>query len=382
MVPGLVNAHTHLEYGRLAGRVPPAPFVQWLPRMIDEKRAMIEGDGGETVRALAAGLDRLARTGVSAVGDVSSMDLSVPWLEQSGLRYVCFLEVIHPGADRLDELVACVEERLDQPTGPRGRLGLSPHAPYSVSRAAMETLRERFHRRGDRPFCVHAAEFPEEIELLERRRGALVDFMRARGFLGALKGPSLEGLARGVVEFLDLGRPFGHERDLLIHGNCLSDEDLDFLAREDRSILVACPGTRLHHGAKGDGPARAWSRGLPVALGTDSLASNDVLNMWTEMRRALALEPGWRPRDALRAATLEGARALGLAGQAGALRPGWRADFAVAALPEGLPEASWGNPDELLRAWLARDGGPAIRELRVGGESILERPLYRKQASA
>ena len=389
LAPGLVNAHAHLEYSCCRGMFARGPFVPWLRQMIEAKRRLEHADINA---GTAEGLRESARSGITCIGEVSPFGLSALWLEQSGLRYVFFHEVIGLAPPPYDALLAALEERIARvPAGPRSRIGLAPHAPYSVSLPLMTALRERFHAGKDMPFTIHMAETPSERRCLRDQTGRLAALFRRIGFYDPAAGRDPATLAASPLEFLAAGDPHGESPpDLLIHGNDLTAAEMRILAgRSFPPTLVLCPGTRLFHAARGQVLGRALRCGLPVALGTDSLASNDTLSIWVEMRRLIGLEKAWGPREAFAAATVGGARALGLEGQIGVLRPGYRADFIAIAPPRVFKSSalclqfsvlstqhSALSPSALLRSWLRPKAPPCVRGVWVNGEAILLRPLF------
>ncbi|MFP4579443.1 MAG: amidohydrolase family protein [Candidatus Sumerlaeia bacterium] len=375
LFPGLVNAHVHLEYGGLMGQIKPGPFVDWLPQIIAARSKL---ESRQIQKDIADGIRMLVEGGVTTLADIASFDLSTPWLEQAGMRYICFLEVINLAPPPYDDFIKALHGRMErQASGPLGQIGLSPHAPYSVSAGLMECLRRQMHFGRDIPFAMHVAEFPEEIEFLAHRSGPLARFFRE------MPHPQWEyiqkegWLAKSPMEFLNLGRPFGSVGDLAIHGNYLDEEAIAKLAAEGRTSLVICPGTRLHHGVDAPGPKWAQKHELPLALGTDSLASNNVLSIWEEMSRSLECIPQWSARDAFDAATAGGARALGMRGRIGRLLPNYEADFVAAEKPEGMELEN--SPEPLLERWIGEGKAPEARDIWVCGKSLQERPFFRRK---
>lgn len=336
IVPGLVNAHAHLRLMQCWGRFRPGPFHEWLPQMIGAAPLLSAEDIASGIRE---GLEELAQWGTTTVGDIGSDGLALPLLEASGLRHVFFHEVIHMGPPPYEPLIARLEQQLGAlRPGLLGMIGISPHAPYTVAAPLMAALRRHF-QGGERamPFAVHVAESRAEMQCLATRQGPLANLFRRMGFYPA--PPERAPLARSVGRFLSAGLPGAPQsRDLLIHGNYLTRAAMARLARGGRSALVVCPGTRLFHGVQTPVFAKAADAGLPVALGTDSLASNTGLNMWEEMRRALRMAPRWTAADAFDAATVEGAQALGMDGRVGRMAAGYGADFIACPLDDAFQQ--------------------------------------------
>jgi len=373
LTPGLVNAHAHIEYACLAGRFEPEPFPRWLGRMIAAKRAMsLESVPDPARRALA---DQLRR-GTTAIGDISTFGLSPALLRASGMRFRVFHEVIGlevpeetGGWDDLEGKVWSDTSDL----GPLGAWGIAPHAPYTVSRPLMAALRARFQTEPCAlPFSIHLAETRSERTCLERQSGFLARGLRRAGFYPA--PPDRAPLASSPLDFVTAGRS-AHARDLVVHGNFLKAGEMRQLAAMTGVSLVVCPGTRRFHGVREPALDRAVRAGLTVALGTDSAASNDCPDLWSEMCRALDQSRLWCATDAWRAATVGGAEALGL--ECGALRPGlWadlmavRLDGAATALTASLAPGCYGEneADALLDTWLRGEAFPEVERVWVGGK--------------
>ncbi len=375
LTPGLVNAHAHIEYACLAGRFEPEPFPRWLGRMIAAKRAMsLESVPDPARRAL----DGQLRRGTTAIGDITTFGLSPALLRESGMRFRVFQEVIGlevpPETGGWDDLEGKVWSDASD-LGPLGAWGLAPHAPYTVSRPLMAALRARFQAEPRAlPFSIHLAETRSERACLERQSGFLARGLRRAGFYPA--PPDRAPLASSPLDFVTAGRA-PHARDLVVHGNFLKVGEMRQLAGMTGISLVVCPGTRWFHGVREPALDRAHRVGLPVALGTDSAASNDRPDLWSEMRRALEQSRLWRAADAWRAATAGGAEALGL--ECGALRPGlWadlmavRLDGAAAALTASLTPGSYGEKETeaFLDTWLRGDAFPEVERVWVGGNPV------------
>lgn len=332
VLPGLVNAHAHLQIGALP--TPERRFLPWLSLVMAQQASTTPAARrravAEAARALLAG-------GTVAVGEIDATGDSMAPLAQSLLRGRCYRELtgFHLEAAGARRLLAERAVRAQPPL----LAGWSPHAPYSASpalfRAAAATRR---------PLAIHCAEVPEEQEFLATGGGPFAALLQRLGRLpDDFRAPGL-----GAVRWLErLGalRP----TTLLVHCQELERGDAARIAAAGAAIVV-CPGT-IDWFRRSPPPVPAWRRaGIPVALGTDSLASNVALSMPRELARARALWPGLRDRELLAMATAGGARALGLRG-AGALRRGGRADFVTVPA-----RASF---DATLAAFVGGDLAPA-----------------------
>lgn len=331
ILPGFVNAHVHLDLSGMRGLAPPRlPLTDWLREVIAHRRTR----SAEQVQAdVRAGLAECVRTGTTLLGDVSGDGGSWDDLATSGIRCVVFRELLGLTRDRADAALAAARSWLsDHPGTTTCRPGLSPHAPYSV-RADLYHQAALLARQRQCPLATHLAESRDELELLHRQRGPFVDFLKG---LGVWDADGLSDSPGAVMKlcWARVGR-------LFVHGNHLAPS-----ARIPRnSTIVYCPRT---HAAFGHPPhpfARFLERGVRIALGTDSLASNPDLDLLAEARFVHRLQTGVAPEAILRAATLSGAEALGWAGETGSLEVGKSADLVVVPLAEGV-----GDPNEQVLA--------------------------------
>lgn len=329
--PAAVNAHTHLELTSLVGVVPSQPFVDWILALVAARRSLTYDD---FTHAAGEGARLLVKSGTAAVGEISTAGASVEPVIASGLRGVVYYELLNGDPARAPELFERgkrqIAEWRERYPGASVRFGLSLHTPYTVSAALFRLAGEWCVAEGV-PLCIHAAESPAETQWLLDHTGPVAETMYAR--LGV---PTDLEPAPGVspIAYLDgLGIFAAHP--LLAHGVQVDAEDLRRLAR-GRIPVAHCPrsNTYLHCGRMPYGAYRA--AGVPLALGTDSLASSHSLSVWDELVVAWTLHPAngdmLKPSDLLRLATLDGAAALGCAEELGSLDAGKRAELACASL--------------------------------------------------
>lgn len=313
IIPGLVNAHTHLDLTGMRGAVPPRPdFVGWLRDVVAYRRSRTPEEVAADVRA---GLDECLRTGTTLIGDISAGGLSWDALAGAPVWAVCFREVLGLPAGRVPtawaDLGRWVEEHPDTPTC---RAGVSPHAPYSVHKAMIEAAARLW------PVCIHVAESTAECELLDRRTGPLVPFLREMG----VWDPSGLAPSWDWVVWKASRAPAA----LFAHGNYLSSAT----RLPPNSTVVYCPRTHAAFGHPRHPFAEFVSRGARVALGTDSLASNPDLDLLAEARLIHERHPDLPGDRLLRMATLSGAEALGFSDVTGNLDAGKSADLVVVSL--------------------------------------------------
>ncbi|MBL8755198.1 MAG: amidohydrolase family protein [Planctomycetes bacterium] len=310
VMPGLVNAHVHLQLPALAQR--PESFVPWIGAVLAARAASTAADER---RRIGAALVALTEEGCLAVGDIDSTGTSTARLAGADMRGRCYRELTGFHLDRAGAR-ALLRER---PTLPRSRAatagGYSPHAPYSVS---AELFRAAVATRA--PLAIHCAEVPLEQQFLRTGRGPFAELLARLGRLP----PGFRAPGMGAVRWLErLGALT--TRTQLVHCQELERGDVARIAQSGAAIVV-CPGTIEYFG-RTPPPVPKWlAAGIPVALGTDSRASNTGLSLRREMARALELWPGLTPVQVLAMATTNGARALCRPGL-GRLRPGGHADF-------------------------------------------------------
>jgi cytosine/adenosine deaminase-related metal-dependent hydrolase len=317
VLPGLVNAHTHLDLTGLRGLAPPGPdFTGWLRRLIEHRR----GRTPEQVDAdIRAGLAECLACGTTLIGDISGDGSSWDVLAHAPVRAVVFREILGLAQDRASRAWTALHEWLGRhPALATCRPGVSPHAPYSVRASLIEQAMSRGY-----PTAIHLAESAAEEQLLAERRGPFVPFLQDLGVWDP------DGLIQGAAHVLRLCA--GRAPVLLIHGTYLDPE----APIPRNTSVVYCPRT---HAAFGHAPhpfRRLLGRGVRVALGTDSLASNPNLDVLGEVRFLHRLYPDVPGAQLLHMVTVAGAEALGWADEVGSLEPGKSADLVVLPLPTG-----------------------------------------------
>lgn len=326
ILPGLVNAHTHLEFSTLQRPLgePGTAMADWIRQLIGWRRNQTE----DRSRAIELGLQESVENGTTMLGEIAQPDWPAEAFEQSPLRATVFQELIAPTADRVPEAMRRAIAHLERSGESRWLAGLSPHAPYTVRRELLdEAVRLSSARRV--PLAFHLAESREELELLRHGTGPLA------GFLRELETWDSGVTAAGSRPLDYLRRLAAAHRALVIHGNYLDDDEIAFLAgNRGHMAVVYCPRTHehFHHG---DYPlSQMLSTGVAVALGTDSRASSPDLSLLAEMRTVRHKHPAVDPRAVLELGTLAGAQALGMEREVGSLEAGKFADLAIVELPD------------------------------------------------
>jgi cytosine/adenosine deaminase-related metal-dependent hydrolase len=327
LMPGLINAHSHLDYTHMAGQIPPPKlFSDWLKVMVSTKAGWGLADYRSSWKA---GAQMLLRTGTTTVGDIEAIPDLLPGMwEETPLRVLSFLEMI--GITRRREPAAILQEAQDKIASLGKRkppVGFSPHAPYST---LPELLRRTAWaaRRPCRLICIHVAESALEDAMFSQAEGPMFEWLQRSGRDMADCG------VYSPVKYLEQQGLLG-SNVLAVHANYLRKGDAAILAKHKVSV-VHCPRSYQyfqHEGFALNGLARA---GVNICLGTDSLATvlkrkneNIQLDMFAELRALTARESSLSAKTILKMATIHGARALGLAGQVGELTPGAMADLIV-----------------------------------------------------
>jgi aminodeoxyfutalosine deaminase len=332
VLPGLVNAHTHLELSWMRGLVPPATSLSasmpvWAAGLIRLRAAeQAETAGPAIVEAI-----RYARAaGTCLVGDVTNTLATYEPLMDSELSAAIFRELIGFAARDPEAAVAAASESIADLTPIAWlRPSIAPHAPYSVSPALMQAI-ARWNT--GKPLSIHLGESAQEIEFLRDGTG---EWRQLLDRLGAWN-PSWEVPACGPVEYLDrLGMV---NRDLIaVHGVHFSGADLSRLSAAG-ATLVTCPRSNRWTGAGIPPVDRFYASGVRVAVGTDSLASVDDLNLFAELAEIRRLAPGVAAARILESGTLAGAAALGFASELGSIEPGKRAQLLAVRLPADVTD--------------------------------------------
>lgn len=349
LLPGFINVHTHLELTGLDGQVPEADFPAWIRHIIALKAARTPAD---FLAAARQGLRDCWAAGVTTVADTGDSGAVIEALAEAGGSGIAYHEVFGPHPDQAEEAMAGAIRRLAELsrfTSARVRLGLSPHAPYSVSGPLYARVADHARKAG-LPLAVHLAESEDESLLLEQGSGGFARAWEGRGI------PLLPPPGRTPVAWLEEHGVLS-ARTLCIHLVRVGAADIEILRRG--AVAVAhCPRSNVRH-AKGSAPLAALlTAGLRVGVGTDSVASVAPLDLLAEARAARALG-ALGAEEALRLVTRDAARALGLEQEIGSLRPGNWGDLAVFRLPGRtgaghLPEAVLSlGPDAVLLTCLA-----------------------------
>jgi cytosine/adenosine deaminase-related metal-dependent hydrolase len=329
VLPGLVNAHTHLELSYLRDEVPPASeFVTWIRGVIAARLQHPDPSGHEILDAIDRAIKEAVACGTVIVGDVSNTLVTFGPLTRSPLSAVVFYELIRFNTADPEGVVAEACRELDAlvPTD-RVRTGLAAHAPYSVAPLVLRAIRAAVDRDPFAPYSIHLSEGAEEIEFIRTGGGPWRQLLEELGSWN----PAWVPPGGSPVQFLDECGFLG-ARALAVHGVQMTTADLDRLVARD-TTLVTCPRSNGHTGAGAPPLEDFYNYGVQVAVGTDSLASAPDLNVFAELATMRALAPTVSPGALLDSATRQGAHALGFDADYGTIEPGKSARLLAVALP-------------------------------------------------
>ncbi len=332
ILPGLVNAHTHLELSNLRDRVPPAKSMPvWVCDML-AARGFTPPPRAPIVEAIA----EARRAGTALIGDISNSLATVAPLVEGPLSALVFCEVLGFNPVGAQAIVAKAAAAIAAaPSSDRVRVGLAVHAPYSSSPELFREVRSWLDAerqasstssRQARVTSVHLGESPEERRFLAEGTGPWRELLEEF----RVWNPAWAPPACGPVEYLDrLG--FIRPEMIAVHGVQLDDGELARL-REAGATLVTCPRSNQWVGAGAPPAERFFASGVRVAVGTDSLASVVDLNLFAELAELRRLAPSVPARRLLDSATRSGAAALGFENDLGVISPGARAELIAVEL--------------------------------------------------
>lgn len=346
-LPGLVNAHIHLEFTDLGPLLTPQPFHPWIRGLVAWSQGQAEADWQ---RSAEAGARQSLAAGVTCLGEILTRHYGLATMLDLGLHGTAYLEFLGGRRATLGEELARFDGRLGEAQDllrmaaepPGVRLGLSPHTPYSVTGAGIRAIAARAHEAG-LPLAMHLAESPDEVAFLRDGTGVIADFLRTAEPDGSPRETyRAGGYGSGPIEHVAAQGLFrvAHPT-LIIHGTQLTNAEIVTL-QEAGAAVVLCPRSNelLCCGAA---PVTALlASGLTLAIGTDSLGSNEDLDPFNELRALAtiarmqggeATDEAALARRLLALATIEGAQALALNDQLGSLTPGKLADVTILDLP-------------------------------------------------
>ena len=354
LMPGLVNAHIHLELSHLAHlsqQRESRPFVDWLTTMLAERERL--GAVGIVVEEAAQKtLQSQYDTGVIALADIGNTPLARTLTKQFPGILFPFLEYFGLGRR---SLVPALKKLACQEDG----IACTAHAPYSTHPELIRALKKRADNL-ENMFPIHVAEPASETDLFCEGRGELADFLRRRGFYeDVFQGAGID--ISGPVRYLHtLG--VLDAKTICVHGVHVSRDEIRLLQQTGAKVCL-CPGSNRYLQVGLAPVAEYLGQGILPALGTDSAASNPELSIWREMRCVAEDHPTVPPMTILRMATIGGAQALGIDADYGTLEPGKTASLLAGSIPSAMKkqqdvaEYLVHHGNESRKAWILNGSG-------------------------
>jgi cytosine/adenosine deaminase-related metal-dependent hydrolase len=327
LLPGLINTHTHLELTAMRGFLENCQFAAWIDKLRQSRNEVL--DDAMLLDSARFGIAEGIEAGITTYADTCSSGVVMQAMREMGVRGIMYQEVFGPDPSQSSGAMRELEERVEKLHGGQTELvslGVSPHAPYTVSDALYDAA-SKFANERHLPLAMHIAEGEAENDIVVRGTGEFADRWRRRGI-------PVERRARSPVALLE--KHGALERGpLLIHCVRVDDADIAIMARH-RCAVAHCPASnaKFGHGIAPLLPIMA--AGIRVGMGSDSVASNNRMDILDEARLAVLIHraatrkhDAFGAHQALELATIGGARALGLESRVGSLEAGKDADLAA-----------------------------------------------------
>jgi 5-methylthioadenosine/S-adenosylhomocysteine deaminase len=363
VIPGFVNAHTHLAYTGLRNFFDDLSFFDWIRRLTETKYKVLTEE--DIILSTQLGIAECLRAGITTVADMSDLEPSIKTLTESPLRGIFYWEVFGVEKTAADQTWSLLDEnyrRLQKEySTSRLRIGISPHSCYTVRPELYQKIGNWAAERGV-PISFHAAESIAEEDFVSQQKGIIADFLRERT-------ADWEFFAKSSIGHLETTGIF-KVRPLIAHAVHASDGDLNIL--RDYNVPVAhCPKSNARYG-HGIAPVHQMlDKGIVVGLGTDSAASTHRLDLFEEGRFAILQQrskyqqPVLSSQKILEMLTIDGARALNLQGEIGSLEPGKLADMVVVEIPSHYETA-----DQVKNHIIFHATAENVRRTFVSGEAV------------
>ena len=330
LLPGLINAHCHLDYTCLRGKIDRGlSFAEWIVAINTAKAALTEDD---YVESITAGVAEAQKFGTTSLLNLEAFPELLPRLPRPPLRvWWCaeMIDVRKPANPR--EVFETLRDSFRGHHDWLGGVGLAPHAPYTASAQLYSEAAAIAHEE-DVPFTTHLTESSEEMQMFRDARGPAYDFLKSIGRL-------MEDCGRETPLSFVLGNQAVSERWIVAHLNELAEGDFELLGNAPRFHIVHCPRSHTYFAHAPFALRRLRELGFNICLGTDSLASNASLSLFAEMRELLRKEPWLSPREVLEMVTINPAAALGQRGMLGQIRGGAYADLIALPATGSTPNA-------------------------------------------
>lgn len=313
LLPGLINAHCHLDYTMLRGRIsPPSSFSEWIQAINTEKDSLTAQD---YVASIKEGFAEAQNFGTTTIANLIAFPELIREIEEP-IRTWWFGELIDVRTpDRAESIADVAVESLKSAK----HWGLAPHAPFTAS-ARLYARCQEIARRENILLTTHLAESREEMQMFRDANGPAFEFLKSIG-------RPMEDCGSETPLSILIRRHEIDERWIIAHLNELTEGDFDLLGRAAKFHIAHCPRSHSFLGHAPFALKKLRALGFNICLGTDSLASNSSLSLFSEMRELQRQEPELTPREILEMATVNAARALGQSEALGIIAPGFAADL-------------------------------------------------------
>jgi cytosine/adenosine deaminase-related metal-dependent hydrolase len=306
LFPGFINAHCHLELTAL-GPIPGPHFVPWIQKITTLLPTL---DSTQIQAGIQNGIKQLLKSGVTTVFDHVSPHTPLSYFQNHSIDIISFGEVLGINLDKAMHSYAQGQETKKN----HASFFITPHAIHSVHPQILKSV----FSKEQGPFSIHIAESDEERSYFEKNAGELFDFMTNLSPEATHDTPS-------GISWVDQNGPQKISA-LWVHGNFLNDSDLNWLQKQENPCVVHCPGSWSHFRHDIFPKDEMAKRGITIALGTDSLASNTDLNILLEAQRYLEKFPETSFQDILAMMTVNAAQAIGFS-DIGEIKEGQKAHF-------------------------------------------------------
>ena len=320
IVPGFVNTHTHLDLTHLHNFIKyNGDYTEWIRQLVNAKKEWTES---EYLSSIRSGIKSSLESGTTTVADITRNGLALEELQKSNIRKTLFYELIDFNPDSAESTIDNFKNIIGNvKQNDLLSIGIFPHAPYTVSEELYRISKTVSDELG-LSIATHISETIDEANFLTRGAGNFVSLLKDFDMLKDWKPPGL----RPVNYMKNIG--FLENGCILVHCNYLKGEEVDHI-EESNSTIVFCPRSHKYFRHKDHPFYMLGNRDINVALGTDSLASNDSLSILDEMKYIYTQHKTSKPQDILYMGTIAGATALRLDNKIGKLEEGYDADIAV-----------------------------------------------------
>ena len=320
IVPGFVNTHTHLDLTHLHNFIKyNGDFTDWIRQLVNAKKEWTES---EYLSSIRSGIKNSLESGTTTVADITRNGLALEELQKSNIRKTLFYELIDFNPDSAESTIDSFKNIISKVKhDDLLSIGIFPHAPYTVSEE-LYRISKTVSEESGLSIATHISETIDEANFLTRGAGNFVSLLKDFDMLKDWKPPGL----RPVNYMKNIG--FLENGCILVHCNYLKGEEVDHI-EESNSTIVFCPRSHKYFRHKDHPFYMLGNRNINIALGTDSLASNDSLSILDEMKYIYTQHKTSKPQDILYMGTIAGATALRLKNKIGKLEEGYDADIAV-----------------------------------------------------